>query len=146
MMQLPRDFKEFLLLLNKHKVEYLIIGGYAVGYYGYPRATGDIDIFIAVHPANAQKLVTVLIEFGFVLPELSEDIFLVEGKIIRMGNPPVRIELITSISGVTFSESYLTREVVIIDDIEVNLISLNHLKINKQAAGRYKDLNDLENL
>lgn len=61
---LPQDFKEFLKLLNDHQVEYLLVGGYAVGYYGYPRATADMDIWIALHPKNAEKIVSALIEFG----------------------------------------------------------------------------------
>lgn len=144
--RLPRDFKEFLQLLNAHQVEYLLIGGYAVGYHGYPRATADMDIWIAVHPQNAEKLVSVLRQFGFDLPELSADLFLKENQIIRMGVPPVRIEVTTTISGVTFGECYTQRVVDVLDGVEVSLIDLEHLKINKKASGRYKDLNDLENL
>lgn len=82
---LPPDFKEFLQLLNLHQIEYLLIGGYAVGYHGYPRSTGDIDVWIAMHPQNAKNMVTVLEEFGFCVPELSVDLFMQEGKIIQMG-------------------------------------------------------------
>lgn len=88
---LPHDFKEFLKLLNAHEVEYLLIGGYAVGYHGYPRATADMDIWIAINPANAERIVTVLKEFGFDLPGLSPELFLKEWQIIRLGVPPVRI-------------------------------------------------------
>jgi hypothetical protein len=146
MILLPQDFKDFLKLLNFHKVEYLLIGGYAVGYHGYPRATGDMDIWIAMKPENASKLVTSLQEFGFDVPELSEDLFLKEGKVIRMGFPPIRIEIITSISGVDFEECYDAKIKDVIDGIEVDIINLVHLKKNKKASGRYKDLNDLENL
>jgi hypothetical protein len=76
MILFPPDFKEFLQLLNSHDVKYLLIGGYAVGYYGYPRPTGDMDIWVALHPHNAAKLVTVLQDFGFTVPELSADLFL----------------------------------------------------------------------
>jgi predicted nucleotidyltransferase len=143
---LPPDFKEFLQLLNSRQVEYLLIGGYAVGYYGYPRATADIDIWIAIKPDNAEKVVKVLQEFGFGVEELTPDLFLEEEQIIRMGVPPVRIEILTTISGVSFEECYAARQVDVLDGIEVNLISLDHLKVNKKASGRYKDLNDLENL
>jgi len=135
-----------LKLLNSHNVEYLVIGGYAFGYHGYPRATGDIDIWIANHADNATKIVKVLIEFGFDVPELSEKIFLKEGKIVRMGFPPVRIKIFTSISGVNFTECFATRFIDQIDGITVNLISLDHLKTNKKESGRHKDLDDLENL
>ena len=146
MIPLPPDFKEFLRLLNASKVEYLLIGGYAVSYYGYPRATADMDIWIATDRQNAEKVVAVLRDYGFDLPELSPDIFLEENKIIRMGVPPLRLEVITSISGVRFEECYAERVQVMIDDVEASLISLRHLKINKKASGRFKDLNDLENL
>ncbi len=81
---LPSDFKEFLKLLNAHQVEYLLIGGYAVGYHGYPRATADMDIWVAMNPSNAQRIVVALKEFGFDLPELSPELFLKEWQIIRM--------------------------------------------------------------
>jgi hypothetical protein len=143
---LPPDFKEFLQLLNFHQVEYLLIGGYAVGYYGYPRATADMDIWIAIQPENAQKVVEVLQEFGFDEERLTPDLFLEEKQVIQLGLPPVRIEILTTISGVSFEECYVVRQVDELDGVEVNLISLEHLKVNKKASGRYKDLNDLENL
>jgi hypothetical protein len=143
---LPQDFKDFLKLLNSKQVEYLLIGGYAVGYYGYARATADIDIWIAIHPNNAQKIVEVIREFGFGSEEVSEKLFLEENKVIRMGMPPLRIEVLTTISGVDFEECYLERNVDLLDEIEVNIISLKHLKVNKKASGRLKDLADLEYL
>ena len=144
--RLPNDFKDFLKLLNANRVEYLLIGGYAVGYYGYPRATGDMDIWVAVNPENADKIVVALKKFGFAVPELSAELFLRQNQIVRMGLPPMRIELTTTISGVNFEECYPARVVAELDDVKVNLIDLKHLKINKKASGRYKDLNDLENL
>ena len=146
MIHLPPDFKEFLRLLNAHQVEYLLIGGYAVGYHGYPRATADMDIWIALQPANAERIVAVLKEFGFDLPELSPQLFLKEWQIIRLGVPPVRIELATMVSGVNFNECYAERIADMLDGVKVNLISLRHLKINKKASGRHQDLADLENL
>jgi len=143
---LPHDFKEFLKLLNARRVEYLLIGGYAVGYYGYPRATADMDIWVAVNPANADKIVAVLKEFGFDIPDLSPGLFLKEWQIIRLGVPPVRIELSTTISGVNFNECYAQKVMDKVDGVQVNLISLEHLKLNKKTAARHKDLADLENL
>lgn len=143
---LPPDFREFLRLLNEHRVEYLLVGGYAVAYHGYPRATADMDIWIARTPQNAERVVTTLQAFGFALPGLKVDLFLTEGQIIRLGVPPVRIELITGVSGVHFDECYAMRVVDILDGVPVNLIDLAHLKANKKAAGRHKDLDDLENL
>ncbi len=143
---LSPDFKEFLKLLNAHQVEYLLIGGYAVSYHGYPRATVDMDIWIALQPANAERIVAALKEFGFDLPELSPELFLKEWQIIRLGVPPVRIELATTVSGVNFNECYAERLTDTLDGVKVNLISLRHLKINKKAYGRHQDLADLENL
>lgn len=144
--ELPLDFKEFLSLLNENDVAYLLIGGYAVGYHGYPRATSDIDVWIAINPKNAERVVIALQEFGFNTPDLSTSLFMEENKIIRMGVPPMRIEISTTISGVEFDECYRERVVGLLNGIQVNIISLHHLKINKQASGRYKDLSDLENL
>jgi hypothetical protein len=144
--RLPPDFKEFLRLLASHAVEYLLIGGYAVGYYGYPRSTQDMDVWIAISPQNAERMVAALREFGFGTPNLSADLFLARDSIVRMGHPPMRIEVMMTISGVRFEDCFAERVVGSIDGVAVNLISLNHLKINKKASGRHKDLDDLENL
>ena len=94
---LPPDFKEFLKLLNAQQVEYLLIGGYTVGYYGYPRATADMDLWVTMNPQNAEKVVAILKEFGFDVPNLSTEVFMKPNQIIRMGVPPVRIEMMTTI-------------------------------------------------
>jgi len=146
MTSLPEDFKDFLKLLNFHKVDYLLIGGYAVGYHGYPRATADMDIWIGISKENARKLVLVLKEFGFDIPELKEELFLQENKVLRMGNAPIRIELLTTISGVEFQTCYNDRIEDIIDGIKVYIIDLVNLKKNKKASGRYKDLDDFDKL
>ena len=140
------DFKDFLKLLHVHKVEYLLVGGYAVAFHGYPRATGDMDIWIDVTINNAERTAKVLKDFGMPQDEVTKELFLEKDKVIRMGFPPVRIEVITGVSGVNFRECYSRRLQVIIDDIHVNFISLNDLKVNKKAIGRYKDLEDLKHL
>jgi len=140
---LPPDFKDFLKLIKSKNIKYLLIGGYAVGYHGYPRATNDMDIWIAIDSVNAELLVQVLKEFGFDTPQLSKDIFLEENKIIRMGVAPIRIEILTSISGVNFEECYQKKVVDEIDGIQVDIINLRDLKINKKASGRHKDLENL---
>lgn len=144
--ELPPDFKEFLQLLKNREVKYLLIGGYAVGYHGYPRATGDMGVWVAIQPNNAERLVTALREFGFDYPELSVELFLKEKSIVRMGVAPICIEVVTSISGVSFDECYAARVVDELDGVEVSIINLEDLKINKKASGRHKDLNDLEHL
>jgi hypothetical protein len=142
---LPPDFREFLQLLNNHDVEYLVVGGYAVGYYGYPRATGDMDIWVAFHPDNLRSLVEVFRQFGFAIPEPAEA-FLAEGQFVGIGNKPLRLEVLTSISGVGFQECYARRTEAEIDGVKVNFIGLKQLRLNKRASGRLKDLNDVRNL
>lgn len=146
MIQLPKDFSEFLKLLNSKQIEYLLIGGWAVGYYGYPRATGDMDIWVSRKTENALKLTDAFIEFGFDVPDLSTELFTKKNQITRIGVPPLRIEVLTTISGVTFEECFPKRKVAVIDEIIINLISLEDLKKNKAASKRHRDLDDLEKL
>jgi hypothetical protein len=143
---LPDDFKEFLRLLTLHQVEYMMIGGYAVSFHGYPRATMDLDIWVGMTPENADRLQQVLIDFGFAVPALNKNLFLVQDKIIRMGTPPLRIEILTTISGVFFEDCFPNRIQGVVDGVPTNLISLQDLKTNKRASGRHKDLSDLEYL
>src|SRR5215471_14684564 len=103
-LQLPADLREFLKLLNAARVEYLLVGGYAVGYYGYPRATADMDVWVARSARNAAKLVQVLRDFGFGVKQLTPQLFLTGDQVVRLGEPPLRIEILTSISGVDFAE------------------------------------------
>ena len=146
MIRLAPDFKEFLRLLRSAKIEYLLVGGYAVGYYGHPRATGDLDIWVAVHDRNVEALVRALRDFGFDVPELDESLFKQPRRVIRMGVPPVRIEILTGIDGVEFSQCYARRASVEIDGVDIDLISLQDLKTNKRAAGRHQDLDDIGKL
>ena len=144
--ELHPDFKEFLKLLNSHDVRYLLVGGYAVGYHGYPRATGDMDIWIEMSESNSKRVVSAFLDFGMADEAISEDLFLEKNKVIRVGVPPVRLEVITSASGVDFNECYTNREVIEMDGVPINLISIQDLKKNKYAAGRHKDLADMEHL
>lgn len=144
--QIPSDFKEFWKLLDENKVEYLMVGGLAVNHYGYVRPTGDMDVWISRSPENAEKLIAALNQFGFVSTELDASLFTQDKNILRMGVPPIRIEILNFIDGVEFNECFDERERLQIDETVVNLISLKHLKINKRASGRLKDLADIENL
>lgn len=146
MIQLPTEFQEFLKSFKTHGVEYLLVGGYAVGYHGYPRATADIDLWVKVNPANARRIVEALIDFGFGVENLNPELFLEKDRIIRIGNAPLRIEILMSISGVEFNDCYKDRVVDSLEDVEVSIISLDCLKKNKKASGRLKDLSDLEYL
>ncbi len=140
------DLKEFLRLLDDHHVEYLLIGGYAVSYHGYPRSTADMDIWIAMNSENAQRIMAALEVFGFGGTGMTPDLFLLPDQITRMGIPPLRIEILTTISGLDFNEAYAERVVDAIDGISISVISRKHLEINKRASGRPKDLADLDNL
>ena len=142
----PTELREFLELLSENRVEYLLIGGYAVGYHGYPRATADMDVWIAISETNARNVVAALEAFGFGSTEMTPDLFLGPDKITQMGNPPMRIEILTSISGLEFAEAYLARVLDVIDGVTISVISADHFKINKRTSGRLKDLADLDNL
>jgi hypothetical protein len=145
MPQLPEDFKDLLCLLNEHTVEYLIVGGWALGVHGYIRATGDMDIWIGQSDANIQHLLAALNAFG--VPDgIDHDFFKVHGNAFRMGNPPLRIEIITGASGINFTASYPNRVTIEADGIEVPFIGYEDLIANKRASGRLRDLADLEGL
>jgi hypothetical protein len=143
---LTDDFKEFLKLFNAHRVEYLVVGGYAVGVHGYPRATVDLDVWVRSSPDNAARIVAALHAFGFAATAPDPSLFLSDRTIVRFGVPPFRIELMTSIDGVMFDACAQRALVMEIDGTSVPFISLEDLRANKRAAGRHKDLNDLENL
>ena len=142
--QLPPDFKEFLRLLNSNDAEYLVIGGYAVNFYGFARATAHLDIWIGLSQKNAEIVARVVRDFGFASADAAT--FQQPGKVIRMGLPPVRLEILTSISGVEFASCYERRKHVDLGGVAVNLIDLDDLKRNKAASGRLKDRLDLERL
>lgn len=143
---LSQDFKEFIILLNKHNVRYLIVGGYAVGVHGHPRYTGDLDVWIGLDEETAKTMVHVMQEFGFGSFGLSESDFLAEGNIIQLGYPPLRIDILTSIDGVNFTECYPNRVVIEDENVPVKFISLEDLRKNKKSSGRKRDLDDLDNL
>ena len=145
-MEVQKDFKEFLELLNDHKVKYLIVGGYALAFHGAPRLTGDIDILIKPDDENAIGILNALNEFGFGSVGLKKEDFLFPDKVTQLGNPPVRIDIITSISGVSWDEAYKGRIEGMYGNVTVNYIGLNHLIQNKRATGRKKDMADLEAL
>ena len=145
-MPLPRDFKDLLRSLGSRGVKYLLLGGYAVAYHGYPRPTGDIDLWIEPTPENAKRVISALEEFGGVGDGLAVEHVLDPQGFLRMGMPPLRVEIMPAVSGLEFPECYERRVVVQVDDITVTLISLADLRINKRASGRYKDLADLDYL
>lgn len=145
-MDLSKDFREFIELLNEHKVEYLIVGGYAVILHGYPRYTGDIDFFIKQSKNNAKKVMAALDEFGFGSLDIESSEFTKPDKMLQLGRPPLRIDIITSLSGVTFEECEQHKKIFHIDDMALPVIGLKQLRDNKKASGRHKDLDDLEHL
>ncbi len=144
--EFPQDFSEFLKLLNAHHVEYLLIGGFAVAMHGYPRATADMDVWVARSRVNAERLVDCLRDFGFDTPDLTPELFDDPNRIIRMGVAPLRIEILTQIDGVDFDECAQRAETQLVDGALIRVIALNDLKVNKRASGRAKDLDDLEHL
>jgi hypothetical protein len=145
-MVLNKDFREFLKLLAKHKIKYLIVGGYAVGFHGYPRYTKDLDIWIKPEKKNAEKTLKLLDEFGFGSTGISIDDLNKEGKFILLGSPPNRIDLVTSCDGIEFDECYSQKILIGIGKIKVNFIDLDNLKKNKKAVNRAQDIADIKNL
>jgi len=145
-MVLDPDFKEFCQLLNTNKVRYLVIGGYAVAFHGYPRYTKDIDIWLWIDQENASRVVQTLKDFGFESLGLQEEDFLEADTVIQLGYPPNRIDLIMGALGVDFEICYQSRIETEIDDLSIPFIDLESLKKNKRATGRLQDLADIENL
>jgi hypothetical protein len=143
---LPPDFKEFIQFINSAKVEYLLVGGYAVGFHGAPRFTADIDIWVGLDRDNAKRLGEALAQFGFHSPEITSGEFLRPLSVFRIGRPPLQIDILTEISGRDFDDCYSRREILQRDGVEISVIALDDLKLNKRAAGRGKDLGDVEGL
>ena len=142
--QLPDDFKDFFRSLNLNKVRYLLVGGWAVGIYGTPRATKDIDILIAMDDGNLSLLSKALGDFGAPTTEISQ--LRERGNVFRMGRSPVQIDIINEATGIDIEECYPRRNVMVIDDVAVSVISKEDLVANKKAIGRNRDLADVDDL
>ena len=141
------DFKDFILYLNQNEVEYIIVGGYAVIIRGYSRSTGDIDIWVNKTVENFIKLQKVIKAFG--LPTMAikeEDFFSDNFDVFAFGKPPYAIEIMTAVKGLDFKNTYENATIEQINDTPVRIINLQNLIEAKKAAGRSKDLNDIENL
>jgi hypothetical protein len=145
-MPLSKDLREFVELLNSNRVEYLIVGAFAVAYHGFPRYTGDLDIFVRPSLENAQRILDVLSQFGFGgLGVRLEDIS-APGKVVQLGIPPNRIDLLTAISGLTFDEAWASREAADLNGVPVAFIGKTALIRNKESTSRAKDRGDAEEL
>ncbi len=145
MIPIPHDFLAFLRCLSEHRVKYLLIGGYAVAYHGYVRTTGDLDVFVECSPENAEKLLASCAAFGLG-STVSLELFLTPGNILRFGVPPMRLEILNEISGVSFDECWDSHQYLSVRDMEIPVISIGKLIQNKKASGRQKDLLDLQML
>ncbi len=141
-----QDFREFLELLNKHEVRYLIVGGYSVALHGHPRYTKDIDIWILTSRENAESLLNALDEFGFGSLDLSIEDFERQGYVVQLGNAPARIDILTSLTGVEFEACWESRVMAEEGGLVFPVISLKDLRVNKSALGRHQDLADLDQL
>jgi hypothetical protein len=145
-MEIQKDFKELLSLLNNREVEYIIVGAYALAFHGSPRYTGDIDIYVNPVEENAVKILAVLNDFGFGSLKLNVDDFTEPGNVIQLGLPPVRVDILTSISGVTWDEAYNGKVKDHYGDIEIWYLGREQYIANKKATGRLKDLADIESI
>lgn len=142
-MQFDRDFREFLACLAAHDVRFLVVGGYAVAAHGHPRYTGDLDLWVWTGAENAESLLTALADFGFGSMGLVANDFTEPGRVVQLGYPPVRIDLLTSIDGVEFESCFDRRVEVVVDGLSVPFIALDDLRRNKASSGRPQDLADL---
>lgn len=145
-MKLHQDIRAFIELCLSRKVEFLLVGGYALAFHGAPRFTEDIDLMVVVSPENADKLHAVLADFGFGGAGINRDDFLEADQVIQLGRAPNRIDILTGISGVTWQEAWASRIQVNFDGLEIQVIGKPELIRNKQAAGRPQDLADLVRL
>jgi predicted nucleotidyltransferase len=145
-MTLEKDFEDFVCLLNKHSVDYMIVGGYALAFHGKPRHTGDLDIWINVSEENALRIVRVVNEFGMASLGMTEGDFSQKGIITQIGYPPLRIDILNEIDGVDFTEAYPNKLIIDIDGLPVNYIGLDDLIKNKQASARNQDIADINEL
>jgi hypothetical protein len=143
-MNIQKDFKEFIELLNANRVKYLVVGGYAVSFYSQPKLTQDIDFWIGTGKQNARRVLHVLKEFGFGSSDISFDDLINPDMVIQLGNPPMRIDLITAISGGNFTQAYTRRVIGNYFGVRVAFINKVDLIKNKQSTGRKKDLYDIE--
>ena len=143
---LGKDFREFVALLNANRVEYLIVGAYAVGAHGHPRYTGDLDVWVRPTPGNSRNVVAAINAFGFESFGLGLEDFSAPGKLLQLGGRPLGIDVMTSIAGVDFEAAWPRRLVVALDGVPVNFLGLEDLKASKKATGRPKDLGDLDEL
>ncbi|MBP6430537.1 MAG: hypothetical protein KA319_02135 [Ferruginibacter sp.] len=142
------DFRDFIKILNKYDVEYILVGGYAVILNGYRRSTGDMDIWVNVTEENYKKLFKTFLEFGLHTTDFTKKNFLEnkEMDVFSYGMPPVCIEILKSVKGVEFNSAYTISKVYEEDDLPIRFIHLNSLLDAKKAAGRHKDLDDIEKL
>jgi hypothetical protein len=145
-MPLPEDWRAFIESLNSNAVEYLVVGAVAVAHHGLPRYTGDLDILIRGSPENAQRLESVLEDFGFGALGLKTSDFVRSYQVVQLGVPPHRIDLLTSITGVSFDEAWLGRVEAELEGVRVNFIGLPALIQNKRATGHAQDRADIEAL
>jgi predicted nucleotidyltransferase len=145
-MELNKDFREFVELLNEHGVKYLIIGGYAVNFYGYPRYTKDIDFWVWMTKENALVAIEVIKKFGFSNLKIEIEDFLNPENIIQLGYEPYRIDILMDVKGSNFEDCYEKRTTAILDETTVNFLSLEDLIQVKKDAGRLQDLADAEQL
>jgi hypothetical protein len=137
------DFKEMLLCLKDEGVEFLVVGAYALAAHGFPRATGDLDIWINKSSDNAPRLMRALLKFGAPVSDLKEEDFTAADMVVQLGVEPCRIDLLTGIDGVAFDQAWQNRVGITIDDLDVDVLSKEDLLRNKVAAGRDKDQGDI---
>ncbi len=145
-MELSKDFKEFIESLNANEVKYLVVGGYAVNFHGYPRYTKDIDFWIWIEKANRKKLIKALEDFGFGSSGLTEDDFSSPEVVVQLGYEPYRIDLLVDLEGVKFDTCFANKKMLELEGVEIKFMGIDDLIIVKKISGRLQDLADAEKL
>lgn len=145
-MILAKDFEDFVRLLNKFEVEYLIVGGYAMAFHGKPRFTGDLDIWINISESNAEKILQVLKSFGMESLRFQKEDFLELGYVSQIGHPPLRIDILNNIDGLEFDEAFVNKQILVEDNLEISYIGIHDLMKNKIASGRKQDIQDVREI
>lgn len=145
-MKIPEDFRELLRFLNYQNVDYLIVGGYALAFHGAPRFTGDLDLFIATSETNAKQLLRALDKFGMGSLGLKTEDFMFPDTVVQLGYPPLRVDILTEITGVKWDRAWQNRVCAEIDELKLNFLGLEDLIDNKKAVGRNIDLGDIDRL
>ena len=145
-MEIQKDYRDLLASLSAHGVECIIVGAYALAYHGAPRLTGDLDILVNMAGANPERVMAALGEFGFESPDLAANDFRQPENVIQLGVPPLRVDILTTLTGVSWEQAWAGKVAATYGDVPVFYLGREEFIANKRALGRKRDLADIEAL